>query len=144
MFRISTWDLSVIDLLRLILGGYRSASMSESALRVSFFGSCYCASAMLYSCPFYNIPFYMAISRLAITILIAEHGVGDFEFALAQHNLFDHCRVTIRTELLLAFLKPYYLSVPFHLPGSRNWAEGFSRICVQHDPPSLRAYHIHP
>lgn len=43
MFRISTWDFSVIDLLRLILGGYRPASMSESALRVSFFGSCYCA-----------------------------------------------------------------------------------------------------
>ena len=43
----------------------------------------------------------MAISRLAITILIAEHGVGDFEFALAQHNLFNYYRVTIRTELLL-------------------------------------------
>jgi hypothetical protein len=43
-FRILTWDFSVIDLLLLILGGCRSASMSESALRVSFFGSCYCAA----------------------------------------------------------------------------------------------------
>lgn len=67
---------------------------------------------MVYSCPFYNVPSYMAISRLAITILIAEHGVGDFEFALAQHNLFNYCRVTIRTELLLPFLKPYGLSAP--------------------------------